>query len=185
MYLSWLGISNLIVADFSGVSGDEWKPAVRVIEVASEHRRPNGEWLDRWTAGSPLIFDGTFYGIDQYGVFYAVDLASGKTLYKHDVGFDELHHYNAIGVGASATLGGKHVYVIDNQGVCVVLAPGPEYQVVAVNRIQTVLDRDWPVPPQEILANGAPVFEGGCMYLRGEQHLYCIGRAAPAGKGAP
>lgn len=185
MYLSWLGISNLIVADFSGVSGDEWKPAVRVIEVASEHRRPNGEWLDRWTAGSPLILDGTFYGIDQYGVFYAVDLASGKTLYKHDVGFDELHHYNAIGVGASATLGGKYIYVIDNQGACAVLAPGPEYEVVAVNRIQTVLDRDWPVPPQEILANGAPVFDGGCMYLRGEQHLYCIGRAPAAGKGAP
>ena len=175
MYLSWLGISNLIVADFSGVSGEAWNPKVRVIELATDHRRPNGEWLDRWTAGSPVIWNGTFYGIDQYGVFYAADLASGKTLYKQDVGLDEMHTYNHIGVGASATLAGKYLYVIDNQGTVVVLEPGPAYQQVAVNRIQTQLARDWPIPPQETLANGAPVFEGKRMYLRGEKHLYCIG----------
>ena len=175
MYLSWLGISNLIVADFSGVSGEAWSPKVRIIELTTDHRRPNGEWLDRWTAGSPVIWNGTFYGIDQYGVFYAVDLASGKTLYKQDVGLDEMHTYNHIGVGASATLAGKYLYVIDNQGTVVVLEPGPAYQQVAVNRIQTQLARDWPIPPQETLANGAPVFEGKRMYLRGEKYLYCIG----------
>ena len=175
MYLSWLGISNLIVADFSGVSGEAWNPKVRIIELATDHRRPSGEWLDRWTAGSPVIWNGTFYGIDQYGVFYAVDLASGKTLYKQDVGLDEMHTYNHIGVGASATLAGKYLYVIDNQGTVVVLEPGPAYKQVAVNRIQTQLARDWPIPPQETLANGAPVFEGKRMYLRGEKYLYCIG----------
>jgi hypothetical protein len=175
MYLSWLGISNLIVADFSGVSGEAWNPKVRIIELATDHRRPSGEWLDRWTAGSPVIWNGTFYGIDQYGVFYAVDLASGKTLYKQDVGLDEMHTYNHIGVGASATLAGKYLYVIDNQGTVVVLEPGPAYQQVAVNRIQTQLARDWPIPPQETLANGAPVFEGKRLYLRGEKYLYCIG----------
>ena len=95
---------NLIVADFSGVSGDAWAPKVRIIELTCDHHRPSGEWLDRWTAGSPLIWNGAFYGIDQYGVFYAVDLASGKTLYKQDVGFDEMHTYVHIGVGASVSL---------------------------------------------------------------------------------
>jgi outer membrane protein assembly factor BamB len=174
-YLSWNGITGLIVADFAGVEGESWKPAVRFIELDCNHRRPNGEWLDRATAGSPLIYEGRFYGIDQYGVFYAVDLASGKTLYRQDIGFDEMHSYNHIGVGASATLGGKRIYVIDNQGVCAVLEPGPAYKPVAVNRIQTTLPRVWPIPPQEVLANGAPVFDGGRMYLRGEQYLYCIG----------
>jgi hypothetical protein len=175
MYLHWLGIGNLIVADFSQVQGDSWKPKVRVIEAGAEHRRPGGEWLDRWTAGSPLVHEGICYGIDQYGVFYAMDLKTDKAIYHHDTGFDELHHYNAIGVGASATLGGKQIYVVDNQGVCVVLAPGRQYRPLAVNRIQTQLPRDWPIPPQEILSNAAPVFDGKRMYLRGEQYLYCIG----------
>jgi len=165
----------LIVADFSEVNDEAWKPKVRVIDVAADHRRPNGEWLDRPMAGSPLIYQGTYYGIDQYGVFYAVDLKTGKTLYKQDVGFDELHHYNAIGVGAGATLGGKHIYVLDNQGMCVVLEPGPVFKQVAVNRIETVIQRDWPIPPQETLSNGVPVFDGKRMYLRGERYLYCIG----------
>jgi len=175
MYLSWYGISNLIIADFSKVEGEAWKPDMRIIELAVNSHRPDGKWLDRWTAGSPLVWGGAFYGIDQYGVFYAADLKTGKTLYKQDVGFDELHTYNHIGVGASATLGGKYIYVIDNQGMCVVLEPGPAFKPVAVNRIETALPRDWPMPPQEILANGPPVFEGKRMYLRGEKYLYCIG----------
>jgi outer membrane protein assembly factor BamB len=174
-YLPWVGIGSLLVADFREVTGEPWEPAVRLISVDADHRRPNGEWLDRWTAGSPLIHEGIYYNIDQYGIFYAVDLESGKTLYKHDVGFDELHHYNAIGVGAGPALGGKHIYVVDNQGDCVVLEPGPTYRQVAVNHIQTSIRRHWPIPPQEILSNGAPVFEGGRMYLRGERYLYCIG----------
>jgi outer membrane protein assembly factor BamB len=174
MYLPWTGIGGLIVADFSRVTGDDWKPKLRMIAVAANHRRPNGEWLDRWTAGSPVIHEGVYYGIDQYGVCYAVDLKAGKTLYAADAGFDELHHYNAIGVGASVALGGRRLYAMDNQGTCVVYEPGAVFKPVAVNRIETVIRRDWPTPPQEILSNAAPVFDGRRMYIRGEQHLYCI-----------
>jgi hypothetical protein len=186
LYLPWHGVCELIVTDFSEVQGEQWQPKPRNITVNADHHRPNGQWLDRNTASSPLIHEGMYYNIDQYGVFYAVDLKTGKTLYRQDVGFDELHHYNAIGVGASATLGGRNIYVVDNQGVCVVLAPGPTYKQVAVNRIETVLPRDWPIPPQEILSNGPPVFDGKSMYIRGEQYLYCIGQSSPAasqGKG--
>jgi len=177
LYLPWNGITGLIVADFAGaaVEGDAWKPALRVIGLATDNHRPNGEWLDRWTAGSPLILDGTYYGIDQYGVAYAVDLASEKTLYKVDTRFDELHHYNAIGVAASCALGGKHIFVMDNQGSCVVYETGPVFQRVATNKIESLLPRDWPIPAQEILTNGSPVFDGECIYIRGEQHLFSIG----------
>jgi len=65
--------------------------------------------------------------------------------------------------------------VLDNQGMCVVLEPGPVFKQVAVNRIETVIQRDWPIPPQETLSNGVPVFDGKRMYLRGERYLYCIG----------
>jgi hypothetical protein len=145
------------------------------VDVGADHRRPNGEWLDRWTAGSPLVIDKTFYGIDQYGIFYVVDLETGQTIFKEDAGFDELHTYNAIGVGASAALGGKYIYVVDNQGCCAVYEPGPSPRRLAYNRIETIVVRDWPWCPQEILSNGPLVFDGNRIFQRGEQYLYCIG----------
>jgi len=175
MYLAWCGVAGLLMADFSKCEGDAWQPEFRGIEVQCNHRRPNGEWLDRFTPASPLIVGDTHYIPDQYGFFYAADIPSGKTHYAQDLGFDELHTYNAIGIGASAALGGKHIYVMDNQGMCVVLEQGPACKPVAVNRIETVVDRYWPWAPQEIVANGPPVFDGSRLYIRGEKFLYCIG----------
>jgi len=174
-YVPWHGIGNLVVADFSAAKGDAWEPKMRWIEVKANHHRPNGEWLDRSSPASPLIYKGVYYGIDEYGFLYATDLATGKTLYSRDTGFDELHHYNAIGVAASPALAGGHVYVMDNQGSCLVFEPGPVFKQTAMNRIETVIQRDWPIPPQETLANGPPVFDGKRIYIRGEQYLYCIG----------
>jgi len=148
---------------------------VRTYEVEADHHRPNGEWLDRSSPASPLIHNGLYYGIDEYGVLYVMDLKTGKTLYRQETGFDELHHYNAIGVAASPALGGNHVFVMDNQGSCLVVEPGPTFRQAAMNRIETVIQRDWPIRPQETLANGPPVFDGNRMYLRGEQYLYCVG----------
>jgi hypothetical protein len=103
-------------------------------------------------------------------------LQTGATLYKQDLGFDELHHYNAIGVGASVALAGKYLFALDNQGCCAVVEAGREFRLAALNRIEMPLPRIWPIPPQEILANGAPVFDGRRMYLRGEKYLYCVGQ---------
>ena len=176
LYITFHGIGGLIVADLANARGDAWQATARSIEVEVDHRRPNGEWLDRSSPASPLILNGLYHGIDEYGVLYAVDLKTGKTLYRQETGFDELHHYNAIGVAASPALGGKHIYVMDNQGSCLVFAPGPVFKRVAMNRIETVIQRDWPISPQEILANGPPVFDGSRIYIRGEQYLYCIGK---------
>jgi len=176
LYLNWYGMSQLLVEDFSEAAGDEWKPKERTLGVGVNNKSPEGKWQDRFTPASPLILGDTFYGIDQMGTCYALDLKSGKPLYRQDsVGFDELHTYNAIGVGASPALGGKHIYVIDNQGECVVYEPGPVFRQVAFNRIETVVDRAWPWSPQEIVANGPLVFDGKRIYIRGEQYLYCIG----------
>ena len=175
LHITWLGISAFMTADFAGAAGDAWQPKVRTYEVEADHHRPNGEWLDRSSPASPLIHNGLYYGIDEYGVLYVMDLKTGKTLYRQETGFDELHHYNAIGVAASPALGGNHVFVMDNQGSCLVVEPGPTFRQAAMNRIETVIQRDWPIRPQETLANGPPVFDGNRMYLRGEQYLYCVG----------
>jgi hypothetical protein len=175
LYIVFLGVSDLVVADFSNVEGDAWQPKVRRIEVSTDHHRPNGEWLDRSSPASPLIWSGLYYDIDEYGVLYCVDLKTGKTLYKQETGFDELHSYNHIGVAASPTLVGKNIVVMDNQGSALVFEAGPTFRKVAMNRIETMIPRDWPIPPQETLANGPPVVDGNRIYIRGEQYLYCIG----------
>jgi len=174
-YTAFHGIGDLIVADLSKATGEAWQVQTRYFEIKCNHRRPNGQWLDRSSPASPLVHEGIYYGIDEYGVLYALDLKTGKTLYSHETGFDELHHYNAIGVAASPMLAGKHIYVMDNQGSCLVFEPGPTFKQVALNRIETVVQRHWPIPPQEIVANGPPVADGKRLYIRGEQHLYCIG----------
>jgi hypothetical protein len=98
----WGRIANGVsAADFSGVSAEPWKAKMRYFEIAADHRRPNGEWLDRSSPASGLVHNGLYYAIDEYGVLYVLDLKTGKTVYKQDTGFDELHHYNAIGVAAS------------------------------------------------------------------------------------
>ena len=166
---------GLNVDDYSDVQGDEWKPKMRGVGGITINKLPDGKWIDRWTATSPLVHNGIAYLVDMYGVLYAVDVQSGKTCYRKELDFQPVCHYNAIPVAACPTLGGKHVYVMDNQGTCFVFEPGPEFKQVARNRLGTLIPRVWPVPPQETIAYGAPVFDGKYMYLRGEAHLYCIG----------
>ena len=58
--------------------------------------------------------------------------------------------------------------ILDNQWTAVILAPGR-------NRIETRLDRVWPLPAQEALAYAPPIADDKCLYLRGERYLYRIG----------
>ena len=53
--------------------------------------------------------------------------------------------------------------------------PGREYREVARNRIDTVLERELPLPAQETLTYSPPITDGGQIFLRGERYLYCIG----------
>ncbi|RLS44250.1 MAG: hypothetical protein DWH84_04805 [Planctomycetota bacterium] len=65
--------------------------------------------------------------------------------------------------------------ILDNQWTAFILAPGREFKVLGRNRIETRLDRVWPLPAQEALAYAPPIADDKCLYLRGERYLYCIG----------
>jgi outer membrane protein assembly factor BamB len=179
VYVGKYGVLQLGVFDFSNAAGDPWHPELKAtieVDVPREHHlRRDGSWLDRSTAGSPLVHEGLAYMVDIYGCLYVVELESRKTLYFKDLELDGLMHYNAVPVAASVTLVGRHVIVLDNQGTAVVFKPGREFQIVARNRIETQLDRAWPIPAQETLAYAPPITDGDCLYLRGERYLYCIG----------
>jgi outer membrane protein assembly factor BamB len=177
MYLQRYGVTEMNIFDFAGCTGDEWQPKhVATIGLPGEvSRKPDGGWIDRWTAGSPLVWKGLAYQVDIYGNLYVVELATQKMVYRQDLNLRGLMHYNAVPVAASPTLIGPHIYIMDNQGTTLVLEPGREFKVIARNQLDTQLERDWPIPAQETLAYAPPVADGSRLYLRGERFLYCIG----------
>ncbi|MFT5523938.1 MAG: hypothetical protein ACI9HK_001887 [Pirellulaceae bacterium] len=183
MYVGKYGVKQLSIFDFERAdpTGDaeRWTPElIRTIDLTlpREHSLlPDGGWIDRSTAGSPLIHDGLSYSVDIYGWLYVSDLETGATVYYRDLEIDGLMHYNAVPVAASPTLIGERILVLDNQGTTVVLAAGREFKVLGRNRIETRLDRVWPIPAQETLAYAPPIADDNCLYIRGERFLYCIG----------
>jgi hypothetical protein len=179
VYGGQFGVNQTSITDFGNVTGDAWKPEVKAtfdLDVPRQHNlKPDGHWLDHSTAGSPVVFEGLAYKVDIYGWFYVIELEARKLVYYRKLELDGLMHYNAVPVAASPTLIGNKLVVVDNQGTALVLATGREFQVLARNRIETQLDRPWPIPAQETLAYAPPIADGEHLYLRGERYLYCIG----------
>lgn len=184
MHVGKYGVKVLSIFDFQQVSPSEaperWNPeevAVIELELPKEHsQRPDGSWLDRSTAGSPLIHNGLSYSVDIYGWIYVRDLEQKSMVYYKDLKLDGLMHYNAVPVAASPTLIGNRILILDNQGTTISIAPGREFKVLARNRIETRLERVWPIPAQETLAYAPPITDGNHLYIRGERFLYCIGQ---------
>ena len=96
-------------------------------------------------------------------------------LYRHLLPLEGFMHYNSVPVAASPTLVGDSIVILDNQGTAAVIQPGPEYKLLAHNKIATLLDRNLPLPAQETLSYSPPIVVGNRMYIRGEAYLYCVG----------
>lgn len=179
MYSPRYGVNEINVFDFAGCEGMTWQPQhVGQIGTTPEvNRKPDGGWIDRWTAGSPLVWEGLIYQIDIYGNLFVSDIAEKKMIYWRDLKLRGFMHYNSVPVAASPTLIGKHIFLCDNQGTTVVIEPGREYHEVARNHLDTVLDRQLPLPAQETLTYSPPITDGDRLFLRGERYLYCLGQS--------
>lgn len=177
-YVPKYGVSEVSIFDFSDVSGNTWEPKlVSTLSLPQDLVHPKGaKWIDRWTAGSPLIWQGLSYQVDIYQTLYAADVKSGKVHYRQELDLEGYTHYNSVAVAASPTLVGNHILVLDNQGTTVVLEPGEKFKQVARNRIATQVERYWPLPAQETLTYSPPIADANRIYLRGEAYLYCIGQ---------
>jgi len=182
MFVGKYGVLELAVFDFQSAAndGERWNPdllATIELQLPREHSlNRDGSWLDRSTASSPLVHQGLAYSVDIYGWLYVRDLETQKRVYYKDLELDGLMHYNAVPVAASPTLIGDRLLILDNQGTTVVCALGREFKTLNCNRIETRLDRVWPLPAQETLAYAPPIADEECLYLRGERYLYCIGK---------
>ena len=184
LFIPTAGGVGVEVFNFTGTQGDDLKPAASAwgLSAPEENKHEGGdhfkkgEWKDIFVLSAPLCHEGLVYVVNCDGVLYVADEATGKLVYRQKLPLTPLCSVRAVGLCAPVTLGGKRVYVFDNQGNAVVFEAGREYKQVALNHIETFVERThtgdgW----QELSTYSAPVFEGKRIYVRGEANLYCIG----------
>ena len=108
--------------------------------------------------GSPLLSNGRLYFYKaKEGILSCVDAATGKPHYSSERinGLDTIY--------ASPVAAGGHIYLTARNGTTVVIKDSDKLEVVASNSVGETVD-----------ATPAPV--GDQLFIRGEQHLFCISR---------
>ena len=105
---------------------------------------------------SPLLYKGVIYFLkSNSGILTAFNVETGAAYY----GPQRLQGVS--GVYASIVGAGDRVYIAGRGGTVNVIQHGPEFKVLAENK----LDDNF---------NASPAIVGSELYLRGGQHLYCI-----------
>lgn len=126
-------------------------------DVTKTHRLWTSK--DGSNVSSPVYHAGhVFWMNDKAGVAYCVEAATGKTVYKEQVG-------RAAGAYASALLADGKVHYLDRTGRTFVVPAGPKFEVAAT--VESIEPRG--------MFNASPVAAGGRLYLRSEKNLYCVG----------
>ncbi len=111
---------------------------------------------------SPLLAGGRLYFLKHSHAFLmALDVATGEELYG-PLRIRGLHNVFASPVGAAG-----RVYVVSREGTTAVVAGGDEPELLAVNRLDDAF-------------SASPAVVGKELYLRGQEHLYCIAEDAEA-----
>lgn len=106
---------------------------------------------------SPVLYKGQLYFTkSREGILSSVDAATGAVV----IPPSRLPQISSI--YASPVAAQDRIYITGREGATVVLRHGPEFEVLAVNQLDDVLD-------------ASPVMIGELMYLRGERFLYCVG----------
>ncbi|MCW8132077.1 MAG: PQQ-binding-like beta-propeller repeat protein [Planctomycetota bacterium] len=116
--------------------------------------------------------DGLLYYVSTYGLLQVADVATGKLVYTQQLPVHPVTAYGpqGAGMGASVCKAGGNIYLFDNRGTSIVVAPGRAYKQLAVNRIQDLNDSG---DNQEVF-QATPIFDGNAIYVRGSRNLYCI-----------
>jgi len=170
--------SDPIVAAYNPETGDElWKvdcmmgevgPSVGfsegIVFAANEYARmvainpkdasiiwENDEYLPE--AASPLAHNGLLIIATSYGVLVCYDAKTGEQYWEHDVGTT---------LYASPVFADGKLFMMDNDGVMRIYEFSKEMNLITENELGEI-------------AGTTPAFSEGRIYIRGEEHLYCIG----------
>jgi len=121
---------------------------------------------------SPLYDNGLVYIVSQGGAMNVIDAKTGNRVYAKPM--DSLHPrltwVFVVGICSSTTLGGKHIFVRDDQGQTLVLEPGPRYKEIAKNLLVEYSNEGTQPESQSNF-----FFEGRRIYFRSRGFMYCIG----------
>ncbi len=152
------------VVFISGAEGSSRTIAIRAGgrgDVTETHRI----WEERTTpppgVPTPLLHDGHLYWISaKLGMAVCVDAETGETVYKQRLRIagrgDKVY--------ASLVLAGDKLYGVTRADGVIVLALGPAFEQLAVNRLD-----------DETIFNATPVVSDGQLLIRSNHHLYCVG----------
>ena len=122
--------------------------------------------------GSPLYDDNLLYLVSQGGALNVIDARIGQRVYAKAL--DSLHPrltwVFVVGICSSTALGGRHLYIHDDQGQTLVLEPGPQYREIAKNLLVEYNNEGTQPETQSNF-----FFEGRRIYFRTRGFMYCIG----------
>jgi outer membrane protein assembly factor BamB len=106
---------------------------------------------------SPIAIGEYLYVPLDKGSLTCYEALTGKAVYEKQ----KLGAGNTI--TASPIAGDGKIYVQTEGGECYVVKPGPEFEILAVNKLDEVFC-------------ASPAVSAGKIFLRGRKHLYCIGK---------
>jgi len=109
---------------------------------------------------SPIYLDGHLYWMsEKLGIAYCAKAGTGELVYEK-----RLNRFGQ--VYASPVLVDERLYYFDRYGSAVVLAAKPEFEQLAVNRIEGDRTR----------FDGSPAVDGKRLLIRSGKFLYCLGK---------
>jgi outer membrane protein assembly factor BamB len=103
---------------------------------------------------STLCFEGCYYFAEKAGIGNCLRAATGEPVWRERLGGE---------YSASPVAGDGKVYFTNEDGVVTVVKAGPKFAVLAKNPIG-----------ERLIAS--PAISEGRIYLRGEKHLFCVGK---------
>ena len=149
-------VENLVIA----IAPDMFNVAIRVGgkgDVSDKYIAWENDDVGP-TMVSPVADSSRIFYLDSYGTLYVVDARNGHLLYEYDFGDS---------VTSSPTLVAGKLYVLSLEGTMFIGTPGEkEFTQEITNALG-----------EECFAS--PAFMPGRIYIRGEEHLYCIGNERP------
>jgi outer membrane protein assembly factor BamB len=106
---------------------------------------------------TPLIHEGVLYVLANQGLLDAYDLRSGEEVYRQRI------PHEGSGFSASPVLAGGRLYLSSEDGDIFVIRAGRTFEILGRH------------PMGEPLM-ATPALAGNTIYVRGERHLFAIGK---------
>jgi outer membrane protein assembly factor BamB len=131
--------------------------AIRRDGASGDLSKSHVVWKNKKAAAflpSPLLYEEYLYVPADRGFVTCLEARSGKQLWKDRVG-DQFY--------ASPVGGAGRVYFAMKEGSVKVVRAGPDFELLADNDMGEGLV-------------ASPAISGGCIFLRGEKHLFCVGK---------